>query len=295
MDKNIMIPEVIDWRITSKCNRKCSFCYGPETAEVDYCVIEKIIDSISNIGTKVLGITGGEPLLKDNIELIFSFINSRNLKICLSTNADYYEKHRCSIIKNCTVLGLPIEGSTSEIHDAIRGKNSFDAIINAFEDSFNNSDILYRVGTVLTKLNFQDLQNIEKLLSRYKNKIVYWKIYDLVLYDDRKIQKMKKASELELDKKEKESINELGNYLGKDKIIFDGILSRCRSYLHINPNADVTIPIFKNNQTSDLYIGNFATDTTQTILDNWRKEVDILEYTHPFRCVFRNHPNLRWS
>lgn len=56
-----MIIENADRQLTSLCNRKCKYCFGPiHMLELSKEDIFKIIDNLSLNGVKQLGITGGE-------------------------------------------------------------------------------------------------------------------------------------------------------------------------------------------------------------------------------------------
>ncbi|MFH1036859.1 MAG: radical SAM protein, partial [Patescibacteria group bacterium] len=66
MNKNY--PQIVCWRITSKCNRKCPFCFRPDRQELNSKKVFKIVDDLAKNGVKGLGITGGEPLLRDDIK-----------------------------------------------------------------------------------------------------------------------------------------------------------------------------------------------------------------------------------
>ena len=84
-----MKPLVVDWQITSQCNRKCQYCYGPRMEyEISTKEALKIVDIFEEIGVKVVGITGGEPLLRNDIIDIIKYIKSKKMAVCFSTNSD---------------------------------------------------------------------------------------------------------------------------------------------------------------------------------------------------------------
>lgn len=86
-----MYPDTACWRLTSRCNRKCQFCYRPETRDIKTKGIKKIIDSLSLMKVKYLGITGGEPLTRRDIVEILGYAKSKKFTICLATNADFFK------------------------------------------------------------------------------------------------------------------------------------------------------------------------------------------------------------
>ena len=85
-----MIIENVDWQISSRCNRNCSYCYGPKKEnELSIVQAKKIVDLLKSQGIKQIGITGGEPLLYPYIEELINYIYDCGIKIYLSTNCDF--------------------------------------------------------------------------------------------------------------------------------------------------------------------------------------------------------------
>ncbi|MFA5029755.1 MAG: radical SAM protein [Patescibacteria group bacterium] len=75
-------PEIVTFRITSRCSQNCSFCYGPKNIpELDFSEARSIFALLASKGAKAITITGGEPLIRNDIEKIFSEIKSLGLKI----------------------------------------------------------------------------------------------------------------------------------------------------------------------------------------------------------------------
>lgn len=65
-------PEIINFRITSRCNHNCKYCYGPKNIkELSFPELKKIFNLFHKRGVKVAVLTGGEPLLREDIGEIF--------------------------------------------------------------------------------------------------------------------------------------------------------------------------------------------------------------------------------
>lgn len=282
MKKNY--PEIICWRITSKCNRSCPFCFRPNCQNLTTKEIYKIIDKLAKHGVRGIGITGGEPLLRKDIIKILKYIWEKNIKICLATNTDFYSKYQKFINKYVTTIGIPIEGSTKKIHESLRGANNFRNITNAIDDIYKKSKIQMYFSTVITKNNIRDLINIENLLAKYKNRILYWKIYDIINYPDRLSQTMKNHGILKT--KIKKAINNLGKKLGKSKILYLSPYDRSEASLLINPDGEAIVPINKKTKTKDFVLGNLLKDRTDKIFNNWNDVVDYNKYIC-HKCALR--------
>jgi 7-carboxy-7-deazaguanine synthase len=72
---------------TTGCNLRCSFCdtkYAYDSGEE--MSIEAILDNISKYSCKYICITGGEPLLQNEIMNLINALLKRKYQICLETN-----------------------------------------------------------------------------------------------------------------------------------------------------------------------------------------------------------------
>ena len=62
-------PLTVGWSLTNRCNHECKYCGIPnvKSNELTTEQIFSIIDELSELGTKIIQFTGGEPLLRDDI------------------------------------------------------------------------------------------------------------------------------------------------------------------------------------------------------------------------------------
>lgn len=283
-------PHVVDWQITSECTRSCKFCYGPKSgSELPTKEAFKIIDIFEEIGVKVIGITGGEPLIRRDIVDILKYIKRKHMAVCLSTNCDLYKKYRDIIFKYVDAIGIPIEGSNRTTHDHLRGPGSFDSVLFGLNDVYENSNIKIRIATVLTHQNYSDLKNIELLLERFADGIVYWKIYEYIIYS---MKWQNSALSIKHLKYLNKHLSELGKHLSRDKICFDTLEKRHRSYFLIKPCGDVFIPLLEKIPSEEYIIGNIVKEP-EKVINNWKKQVDFKSYTKPYRCIFRKDNGLK--
>lgn len=235
---NSIYPDTACWRVTSNCNRNCLFCYRPDTTNLKTREIKRIINLLHMMKTKYLGITGGEPLTRNDITQLLEYAKSRGFKICLATNADFFKKYRKEIFRCVDTIGLPLESPETKIHDSLRGNNSLKNIKLALRDILENSNLYVYITTVLTNKNRNEMEKIERFLSRFKDRVIYWKIYEIVDYKGRKHQKIRNLK----TNVEKKDLENLGKFLGKDKVFYLPAMKRCRSYFLINPNGDLVVP-----------------------------------------------------
>lgn len=277
-------PTIVCWRITSKCNRNCPFCFRPDRQNLSTKEIYKIIDNLVKYGVKGIGITGGEPLLRKDIVNILKYIWKEDIKICLATNMDLYSKYQKSINKYVTTIGIPVEGSTKEIHDFLRGAGNFHNVIDAIDKIYKRGKLGMYFSTVLTKNNIGDLINIENLLAKYQDRIAYWKIYNIIDYSDRSFQSMK--SNRISNARIKKVISKLGKKLEENKILYLSPNDRSEGSLLINPDGEAIVPVNKKTKTKDFVLGNLLEEKANEIFNNWSKVIDYNKYVC-HKCALR--------
>jgi 7-carboxy-7-deazaguanine synthase len=87
---------------TSGCNLRCNFCdttYAYNDGKEMSC--DEILKKISKYPCKKICLTGGEPLLQDEIILLIDQLLKKDYKICLETNGSINIK---DIIKNNSII-----------------------------------------------------------------------------------------------------------------------------------------------------------------------------------------------
>lgn len=123
--------------ITSKCNMQCTYCHneGNKTIdELNISTISNLIDAALKYNLKNVRITGGEPLLHNNIYEICKKIKSKDnsIKIGINTNGILIDK-LCMLIDNKlvdrVVVGIDYFNKPISKNSTI-GKNSIQILNN---------------------------------------------------------------------------------------------------------------------------------------------------------------------
>ena len=71
-------PICADWQITSRCSRTCNYCYGPTGVEdLTFYDAKKVVDTLKEIGVKMISLTGGEPLERNDIDKVIHFSSDK--------------------------------------------------------------------------------------------------------------------------------------------------------------------------------------------------------------------------
>ncbi|MCP4157997.1 MAG: radical SAM protein, partial [bacterium] len=150
--------------LTSRCNYKCVYCYGDyshrEKDEFSTEELTDIIPRLKKMGTQVINLTGGEPLLRGDIQQLIRTCKANNLLCHISTNAALIEK-KILQIKEADEILTSLDG-LEEINDKSRGKGTFQATLNGIRCALENG-IKTNVNMVLTKYNPGDVEPLLEL------------------------------------------------------------------------------------------------------------------------------------
>lgn len=100
--------------ITHRCNLKCRFCHVTETrfAELDTGGMKRAIDVLDGMGIAVISISGGgEPLLRDDFDLIINHATSRGLYVKLTSNGTMPRvKYERLLSSGVDEIGISMDG-----------------------------------------------------------------------------------------------------------------------------------------------------------------------------------------
>jgi MoaA/NifB/PqqE/SkfB family radical SAM enzyme len=126
--------------------------------------IDKLAGELSALGLKRIVFSGGEPILRTDLEDICKIFSKYNVKQTLLTNGVLVKKKIDTLAPYLDELIISIDGAKPETHDAIRGVNSLNLIIDGIKftkENFPSLNISFR--TVIQKNNFRELHDIIQL------------------------------------------------------------------------------------------------------------------------------------
>ncbi|MGB9831714.1 MAG: PqqD family peptide modification chaperone [Fervidicoccus fontis] len=168
-------PEEVWLFVTNRCNLKCITCFKNSGTEHDnelsYDEIKTIIDEILRVGRPEIIISGGEPLLRNDLNKILKYIKDSGLRIHIITNGTLLNK---KIVEEWASIGVDfvqvsLDGSKPEINDAIRGEGTFSRVMSNVK-LLKERNIRFSLYPTITKLNLYDVLSMSKLFCEVSGK-----------------------------------------------------------------------------------------------------------------------------
>ena len=168
-----VIPSV-DWWITSRCNLACDFCYGPVPGRDPVELRDQILEALA---ASVVTFCGGEPLLVRKIGDYASALRDGSKSTVLNTNGTLLRRRLDQGLKfPFTMVGISIEGSTQEVHGAMRGQGADLAeALDAARYIAAAPQISLKVATVVSSVNRDDLPSLARVMRGLRPDI--WRLY----------------------------------------------------------------------------------------------------------------------
>lgn len=166
-------PKLISWNMTFKCNLKCAHCYidarervGKEELSTDEG--KRLIDQIAEVGNPVIIMSGGEPLLRDDVFELAQYGTEKGLRMSMGTNGTLITDQTARKLKHAGIkkVAVSLDSSTPEGHDEFRGvKGSWKRVIKGIEAcKRNNIDV--QINTTITQQNYDDIDDIMALTEK---------------------------------------------------------------------------------------------------------------------------------
>lgn len=205
---NKSLPLILKFKLTYRCNFQCKYCNErlKKDPEMDTASVKKIIKEAADLGCTFLALTGGEPLLRDDIGKIIDYAHSLGLYVHLNSNGSILRK-KINDIKNIDYVALSFDGP-KDVHDNNRKKGSYESTLSAMSE-LKKKKINFCTIAVIDSYNRNNIDFLLEKARRYGFNLVFQPTFikDYLSLDREKIADVRKAFDYLYNKKKEGSKN----------------------------------------------------------------------------------------
>ncbi len=122
------VPYIVSWNLTARCNLRCKHCYLDASAampgELSTNEALRVVDQIADVNHEtILILTGGEPLLRTDLEELVVRAALRGLTVVLGTNGTMLTDDRAHTLAKLGLagVGISLDSLVPSDHDGFRG------------------------------------------------------------------------------------------------------------------------------------------------------------------------------
>ncbi|MBF0386132.1 MAG: radical SAM protein [Candidatus Omnitrophica bacterium] len=162
--------------ITNRCNLRCRYCFVVDEripkeilcSEYSKEEIFKMVDEFYSMGTRMIFMLGGEPLLHKDIKAIIDYIVNKGIYLHVITNGTLIQR-KLDDIKNVHALCVSLDGVGIQ-NDELRGEGTFLKVVEGIRASVSKG-IPTRIHAVVTRRNINDIKSLAELARDLKVKL----------------------------------------------------------------------------------------------------------------------------
>ena len=116
--------------LTERCNSRCVTCdyWRHGSADTNLASVERLLPSLERLQTRVVLLSGGEPLLNREWQAIAEILRTSGIRTWLLTSGLSLLKHARRAGQLFDAITVSLDGTNRETYSAIRGLDAFDKV-----------------------------------------------------------------------------------------------------------------------------------------------------------------------
>lgn len=160
---------LVAWEVTRSCMLACKHCRasaqsGPYEGELTTDECRRFLDSLAAMGSCIVILTGGEPMLRDDIYDIARYGHEKGLRMVMAPCGKLLDEAAAIRLKDAGIarISLSIDGVDAVSHDRFRGvSGAFESVMGAIV-SAKKAGLPFQINTTVTRSNLAEVPAIFK-------------------------------------------------------------------------------------------------------------------------------------
>jgi radical SAM protein with 4Fe4S-binding SPASM domain len=160
-------PRIVSWNVTFRCPLRCSHCYsnsGERTLPGELGTVEgrDLLDQLAEAGTGVVVISGGEPLLREDIFALARHGTERGLRMAMGTSGVCITDEVAGKLRDSGIrkVAVSLDSVESTVHDRFRGfPGAFEGAVRGIA-LLQDHDIPVQLNVTVTRDNYHEIPEI---------------------------------------------------------------------------------------------------------------------------------------
>jgi len=164
---------VLAWELTRRCNLACVHCRAlaqdaPSSRELSLSEIGKVLGQVAALARPLLILSGGEPLLREDILEIVALARGQDLSVVLATNGTLLTADRARALREAGVrrVSVSLDGAQASTHDAFRQAPGAFAGALAGARAAREAGLPFQINMTLTAATTGELPEMVALCRR---------------------------------------------------------------------------------------------------------------------------------
>ncbi|MCK5166158.1 MAG: radical SAM protein [Rhodospirillaceae bacterium] len=163
-------PFLVALNLTRRCNLACAHCYldanarkDGEQGELTTDEVKSVIDDIANLSDETMVVlTGGEPMVRRDLEDLVAHATKRGLMPVIGTNGTLLTPERAARLKEAGLqgMGISLDSLNPAYHDEFRGQKGSWLKAMAAIDQCRKSKIRFQIHFSVTDDNAHELDDM---------------------------------------------------------------------------------------------------------------------------------------
>lgn len=150
--------------VTDRCDLRCHHCRSHLGAfEAPTTSVLRMVNSIAEVNPRIVVLSGGEPLLRNDIFEIIGAVHSIGAALQLNTNGLHLTQATAERLANSGVeyVQVSIDGPKA-VHDAIRGRGTWDRAILGCRQLTSPVELI--INTTVSRFNLPYVEELGEIL-----------------------------------------------------------------------------------------------------------------------------------